>query len=61
MVLESGDVYTGYYGECSPEDLARMAYHFHTDSIWQLLTVNAGALLKMAEEQETGEEEESNG
>lgn len=57
MVLESGDAMTGYYGECSPEDMAMMAYHFSMDSIWRVLEVNARQLIEMAQEEEDEENE----
>ena len=32
LVMEDGEVLTGYYGDHSPEDIARMAYHLNMDS-----------------------------
>lgn len=58
MVLENGDAMTGYYGECSPEDMAMMAYHLNMDSIWKVMEVNARQLIEIAQSEE---EEESDG
>ena len=50
LVMEDGEVVTGYYGDHSPEDVARMAYHMNTDSIWQLITANADKIMELAQE-----------
>lgn len=56
MVLENGEVFTGYYGEHSAEDMAVMAYHIQADSTWKLILANADQIVREAERM--GEENE---
>ena len=56
LVMEDGEVLTGYYGDHSPEDIARMAYHLNMDSLWQLIGVNADQIVRMAKEMEEQED-----
>lgn len=51
-ILPDGNVLTGFYGDCTPQDKAMMAYHVHTDAVFDTIKANAKEVIAAAEEQE---------
>lgn len=54
-ILPDGNAFTGIFGDCSPYDLATMAFHLQTDAMMEIVKANAKDILKAAQEEE-GEE-----
>lgn len=50
-----GSTLTAYYGDCNQQDKAMMAHQIYTDSIMDIVKVNAGMILDAACEEEDDE------
>ena len=51
-IVPDGNVLTGFYGDCTPQDKAVMAYHIHTDAVFDTIKANAREVIEAAEDQE---------
>ena len=56
MVSNDGAL-TAYYGDCTPQDKAVMAYHHSVDAIYDVIRANAKDIVMAAEEQEDDTDE----
>lgn len=52
MILPTGDAATIYYGEPSPDEVARMAHHLNVDAMMTIIKANADQVVSAAEELE---------
>lgn len=55
-IIPDGNYLTGFYGDCLPTDKAVMAYHIHTDAVFDTIKANANEVIQAAEEQEEEDE-----
>ena len=51
-ILPSGDVLTGYFGDCGHTDKAVMAHNIQLDSLMDVVMANARDIVREAERQE---------
>ena len=56
LITADGEAVTGYFGDHSPGDVAEMAWHLHTDAIWEVISANADKIVEMAKEMEEPED-----
>lgn len=53
--MPNGMAFNAIYGDCSPYDLAQMAFHMQADAIMEIVKRNAREILEAAEDEEEEE------
>ena len=51
-MIADGGVLTAYFGDCSPQDKAVIAYHHNIDAVYDTVRANAADIVAAAEKQE---------